>query len=114
MFREKHNKILIILLFIGFQHAGAKAPTDGNGWYQAAVTARQDERISDAYEALKEAEALSFSPVRLSFERARLATLSDDQDKAAAELESIEQTGFAGVGFIVNDPILSSLEGHEY
>jgi len=92
--------------------AVAEVPTDGNGWYQAAVDARQDERFNDAYDALKEAEQLGFSPVRLSFERARLSTLSSDQDKAVEELVSIAETGFAAVGFIVNDPILSTLEGH--
>jgi len=112
MFRENNNKILIIMLITWSSLAVGESPVDGNGWYQAAVAARQEARISDAYDALDKAEELEYSPLRLSFERARLDTLSNEPDKAVAELASMAETGFTSVGFIVNDPILSSLEGH--
>jgi len=112
MIREITSKLLIIIILSSHQLAFAEPPTDGAGWYQLAVTARQEERISEAYEALKKAEELEFSPARLNFERARLATLSDDQDKAVAELVALAESGFTSVGYITNDPILSTLEGH--
>ena len=112
MFREKINKIMILLILLGSSLAYAEQPTDGAGWYQAAVAARQEERINDAYEALMKAEEFEFSPPRLNFERARLATLSGDQDKAVAELVALAESGFTSVGYITNDPILSSLDGH--
>ena len=88
-----------------------ETPTDGNGWYQAAVTARQEERFSDAQDALNKAEELEFLPIRINFERARLYTLTDDIEAAVAEVESIAASGFTSVGFIVNDPILNTLAG---
>jgi len=112
MFRETSNKLLIIIILIWSSVAVGESPTDGDGWYQAAVAAREDDRISEAYDALEKAEELDFSPVRISFERARLNTLTNDQDKAVEELESIAESGLAVLGFIVNDPILSTLEGN--
>jgi hypothetical protein len=111
MFREKLSKLLIINLILWSSLALGESPTDGNGWYQAAVAARQEERISDAYDALDKAEELEFSPIRLSFERARLSTLEGDFDEAVGYVTAIAETGFTSVGYIVNDPILSSLEG---
>ena len=86
---------------------------DGSGWYQSAQAAREASDYPAAHEALKMAEQLEFSPVRISFERARLHTLAAEHDLAIAELEAIAATGFTAVGFIVNDPILGSLEGDE-
>ena len=86
---------------------------DAGGWYQNAQDARQAEKYQEAHEALAIAEQMEFSPVRISFERARLHTLVGDRAQAAAELEAIAASGFASVGFIVNDPILGTLEGNE-
>ena len=111
MFREKFNKILIIITLIWSSLAMGETPTDGSGWYQAATTARQEERFDDAFDALDKAEELEFAPVRINFERARLYTLTNDRDAAAAEVVAMAESGFTGVGYIVNDPILSTLEG---
>jgi len=113
MFREKYNKVLIIILITWSSLAISEAPTDGNGWYQAAVTARQEERIDDAFEALKKAEELEFSPIRINFERARLHTMDNNREAAAAEVAAMAESGFTSVGYIVNDPILSTLQGEE-
>ena len=48
---------------------------DGSDWYQSAQAAREANDYPAAHEALKMAERLEFSPVRISFERARLHTL---------------------------------------
>jgi len=113
MFLEKNNKLLIIIIIMWSSLAAGETPTDGNGWYQAAVTARQDERIDDAFEALKKAEELEFSPIRINFERARLHTLGNNREAAAAEVAAMAESGFTSVGYIVNDPILSTLQGEE-
>lgn len=88
-------------------------PPDAGGWYQLARDARQEERYQEAHDALDVAAQLEFSPVRISFERARLYTLADDHAKAVVELEAIAATGFTSVGFIENDPILNNLAGND-
>ncbi len=112
MFREKLYKILIIIVFAVPIPVLAETPTDGNGWFQQAQAARQAERFDEALHALEEAESLGFSSLRINFERARLYTLRGDEGKAIAELEAIAAAGFTAVGFIVNDPILNTLDGH--
>ena len=111
MFLRKHRKLLINIALLLPIVAAAETPTDGQGWYQLAVTSRQSEQYSEAFDALSNAERLAFAPVRIGFERARLHTLANDRDKAVAEVEAIAATGFTSVGYIVNDPILSTLEG---
>lgn len=113
MFRETVAKILIIGVITHSPMVVAETPTDGAGWYQAAVTARGEERMDDAFEALEKAEELEFSPIRISFERARLYTASGDRATAAAEVAAMAQTGFTGVGYVINDPILNTLQGEE-
>jgi hypothetical protein len=93
--------------------ADSPPPLDGNGWFQSAQDARQAEKYDEAHEALKMAERLEYSPIRINFERARLYTLTDDRDQALAALDAIAATGFTSVGFIVNDPILDTLAGDE-
>ena len=110
---RKSFKSLIILALLAPVFAGAQTPTDGNGWFQLAVESRQNDQFSEAYDALKKAERLGFAPVRISFERARLHTLANETDEAVAEIESIAEAGFTSVGYIVNDPILSTLDGNE-
>ena len=112
-FLGKTLKLLIIIALSVPALADSPPPPDGSSWYQSAQVARQAEHYQEAREALKMAEELEFSPVRISFERARLHTLTNNHDLAVAELESIAATGFAGVGFIVNDPILATLQGDE-
>jgi hypothetical protein len=111
MFRDKSNKILISILILWSSLALGEKPSDGAGWYQAAVEAREAERYDDARDALKKAEELEFSPIRINFERARLYTAKGDRAAAAAEVEALAESGFTGVGYVVNDPILSTLKG---
>ena len=112
-FLGKFYKVLIIITLLTPAMADSPPPLDGSGWYQRAQAAREANDYPAAHEALKMAEQLEFSPVRISFERARVHTLAADHDLAIAELEAIAATGFTGVGFIVNDPILGTLEGDE-
>jgi len=111
MYREKTSKVLFIIVIAWSSLVVAETPTDGAGWYQAAAEARQEERLDDAHEALNKAEELEFSPIRINFERARLYIAAGDRAAAAAEVEAMAESGFTGVGYIVNDPILSTLEG---
>ena len=112
-FLGKLYKALIVIALSTPVIADSPSLPDGSGWYQSAQAAREASDYPAAHEALKMAEQLEFSPVRISFERARLHTLVAEHDLAIAELEAIAATGFTAVGFIVNDPILASLEGDE-
>lgn len=112
MIREKYYKKLILLVFIFGISTAQEPPKDADGWYQAAVEAREAGQLNAAFEALEEAEKLGLAGLRVGFERARLNALADRPDDAVAELQSIADTGFTSVGFIVNDPILSSLAGN--
>ena len=109
--REKIYKSLILVILAAPVLADSPAPLDGEGWFSTARAAREAGRFDEAHKALELAEQLEFSPVRISFERARLHTLADKRDAALDELDSIVATGFTSVGFIVNDPILGSLAG---
>jgi hypothetical protein len=86
-------------------------PEDAAGWFAAAQDAREAGTLDQAFAALDEAAAGGFAPVRISFERARLLTLSGDRDAAVAQLEGLAANGFTAVGFIEGDPILSTLAG---
>jgi hypothetical protein len=86
-------------------------PEDAGAWFQLAVSSRQAERYDAAFTALARAEALEFSPVRVSFERARLYVLLDDADAAVAELQHVASSGFTAVNFITGDPLLATLAG---
>ena len=108
---RKTFKLLISIALLSPALVAAQTPTDGNGWFQLAVESRENEQFSEAYNALSKAEQLGFAPVRIGFERARLHTLANEPDAAVAEIESIAASGFTSVGYIVNDPILNSLEG---
>ncbi len=90
----------------------AETPTDAAGWFRQAQAAREAGATDEAFAALDSAEELGFAPLRLQFERARLHTLDDEPGDAVAALQAIADTGFTAVGFIVNDPILNTLEGH--
>ena len=113
LIRIKPLSILIILGIFSQSAATTPLPQDAAGWFQVAVDAREAEDYKKAHDALGVAAEMEFSPVRISFERARLYTLAKDPGKAVAELESIATTGFISVGFIVNDPILGSLKGND-
>lgn len=108
---EKVSKILIIIVLTSPALADSPPERDAAAWHQYAVEARQADNYDEAFHALAKAEEMGFSPVRVSFERARLHTLTGDGDRAVDELEAIAATGFGGVGFITNDPILSKLAG---
>lgn len=107
----KTCKYLINIILMAPILVAAQTPADGNGWFQVAIESRQNEQFNEAHDALNNAERMGFAPVRISFERARLHTLANETDKAVAEIESIAASGFTSVGYIVNDPILNSLEG---
>ena len=90
----------------------AEDPGNAAAWFQLAVSARQAERYTTALNALAKAEKLEFSPVRISFERARLNVLAGDHEAAVGQLQSIASSGFTAVHFITGDPLLGTLEGH--
>jgi hypothetical protein len=110
--REIHYKILIILSLIFTISVLAAPPPDGAEWFARAQESRQDGDYGAALEALEEAERAAFAPIRLAFERARIQTLTDNQDAAVAELQALADNGFNGLGFITGDPVLSTLAGH--
>jgi hypothetical protein len=91
--------------------AFAQTPVDAAGWFAAAQDAREAGALDQAFDALNKAAAGGFAPVRISFERARLSTLSGDREAAVAELEDLATNGFTAVGFIIGDPILLALAG---
>ncbi|MBT8108583.1 MAG: hypothetical protein KJP17_10125 [Gammaproteobacteria bacterium] len=91
----------------------ADSHRDATGWFAEAVNLREAGHYVEASEALAEAEALEFSGVRIAFERARLAALTDKPGEAVAQLQGIADAGFTALGFIVNDPILGELRGNE-
>lgn len=109
--REKCDNKLIVLLLLASSVVPASVP-DGAEWFERAQAARQDENYVAALEALEQAERASFSPIRIVFERARIATLTDDSEAAVAQLRALADSGFNGLGYITGDPILSTLEGH--
>jgi len=110
-FLGKMWNALIIIGLTSIAMADSPPELDGSGWYQSAQAAREAEDYDKAHEALDAAEKLEFSPIRINFERARLHTLADERDKAVAAVEAIAASGFTSVGYIVNDPILSTLKG---
>jgi hypothetical protein len=104
------NKILIIIVLVPLISA-AESNKDAAGWFAEAVSLREAGRHVEASEALAEAEALEFSALRIAFERARLDALTGKTEDAVARLRGIANAGFSAVGFILNDPILATLEG---
>lgn len=87
-------------------------PEDAAAWFQLAVSERHAERYSTALDALNKAEELSYAPVRIRFERARLRVLADDAQGAVEELRALVSGGFAAVNFVTGDPLLASLDGY--
>jgi len=86
---------------------------DGQAWYLLARSAREAGDTEIAMDALARAEALEFAPVRIGFERARIAVMTDRPSDAENELQKIADTGFTSVQFFTNDPIINSLAGRE-
>ena len=111
MILKKVFNLLIILVFSISSLAWADTVRDAADWFDTAQAAREQGALEDAFAALEQAEKGGFAPLRVHFERARLLTLSGDADKAIAELEAVAASGFAGLGFITGDPILSTLAG---
>ena len=112
MIREIIYKYLILMVLISPAAVIADAPQGAAEWYQRAVAERQAEDFDAAWGALEEAERLGFSPIRVSFEKARLYAVAGDTDAAVAALEAIAASGFTAVGIIEGDPILGTLAGH--
>ena len=111
MSRETVYKWLIFLSLVFSISVFAMPPKDAGGWFEGAREARRSGDLVAAVEALDKAEQMGFAPLRVAFERARLHTLGESPELAIAELQSIAESGFASVGFITNDPILSTLAG---
>ena len=111
MDREKLYKWLIFGALVFTISVFAATPKDANEWFSLAQEARKGQQLREAHAALDNAEQLGFQPVRIAFERARLLTLSDQPEEAAAKLQAIADGGFTAVAFITGDPILSTLAG---
>ena len=86
----------------------AQSGDDAATWYQRAAEQRQAGDYDAAWSALREAERLGFSPIRVNFEKARLHTLGGKPDQAISALEAIAETGFSAVGIIERDPVLAT------
>ena len=102
---------MILLSLVFAISVFAASPPDGAEWFERAQAARQDENYGAALEALEKAEQESFSPIRITFERARIETMTENVDAAVAELQALADGGFNALGFITGDPILSTLAG---
>ena len=92
--------------------AFSQIPEDAAGWFAAAQEAREAGALEQAFDALEQASAGGFAPTRISFERARLLTMSGEKDAAVAELQGLADNGFTAVAFITGDPILRMLAGN--
>jgi hypothetical protein len=113
MFREIYYKWLIVCALAFVVTVLADTPPDAGDWFRTAQESRDGGDLAAAHEALANAERLGFAPARLGLERARLDVLENEPDKAVAELQSLAEGGFAAVGFITGDPILTGLAGIE-
>ena len=111
MILKNIGKLLIINSIIIGSFSAAQEPQDAAGWFAAAQEARAAGALDEASEALEKASAGGFAPVRVSFERARLLTLSGDGDAAIALLQGLADNGFSAVAFVTGDPILATLAG---
>ena len=103
---------MIFSVLLAQTSAWSQVSNDAAEWFAAAQEARSTGSLAEAFAALERAEAGGFAPQRLSFERARLLTLSGKTDAAIAELEALADTGFTAVAFITGDPILKTLAGN--
>ena len=111
MIIKKLYKPLIFIIITFPNLAAAEIERDPADWFATAQAARQEGDLEAAFAALEMAAEGGFAPLRVSFERARLLTLSGDTGKAVAELEAVAATGFTGLAFIEGDPILNKLPG---
>jgi hypothetical protein len=85
---------------------------DGQAWYDLAGTARAAGAADVAERALRQAEGLQYSPLRIGLERARIAIVQQNPRAATGELQKIADSGFTGVQVITNDPLISRLAGY--
>lgn len=111
MVLKRINKLLIIIYFTISPLAFSQTPEDAAGWFSAAQEAREAGALDQAFDALEKASTGGFAAARISFERARLLTLSGKTDAAIAELQALADNGFNAVAFITGDPIINTLEG---
>lgn len=111
MILKKLSNRLIISLIIFPSLAMSQIPEDPARWFAAAQEAREAGALEQAFNALEQAATGGFAPARVSFERARLLTLSGKKDAAVAELQALADNGFTTVAFITGDPILNMLAG---
>lgn len=112
MILKNVSNLLIIIVILSTSPALSQVPEDAAGWFAASQEAREAGSLEQAFDALEQAEAGGYAPVRVSFERARLLTLSGDTSAALAELEALAANGFTAVAFITGDPILNTLAGN--
>ena len=95
----------------GYAALVAQEPENGQAWYRLAVSHRETGDLGKSREAIARAEDLGFAPLRVTFEKARIAAVDGDTAVAVAELQSMVDAGFSGVGFVNQDPVLSALAG---
>ena len=88
------------------------ADTQGLDWFNLAIKAREADKLDVAEKSLQKASALSFSPIRIGIEQARQSTVAGDRDEAVATLRGLFDQGFAAVGVLTSDPVLSGLYGY--
>jgi len=85
----------------------------GQTWFEFASKARVAGNLDIAKQALDRAERLEVSPIRIVLERTRLDVASKNNVGAVAHLQALLDTGFTAIGFISNDPVISSLTGND-
>lgn len=91
--------------------AELEGTTDGSAWLLLGRDARNAGDFETAEMALDKAEETGFSPPSVNFERARLAVAGGDPDAAEDVLQGMIDSGFTGLNFMINDPVVGSLAG---
>lgn len=86
--------------------------TPGTEWFEFAIKARGADQPEIAAEALDRAAAAGVSPVRIGVEKARQFVAMGEPASAVNELRNLFGQGFTAVGFLTNDPVINTLQGH--
>jgi hypothetical protein len=83
----------------------------GQEWFALAGKAREADDLDVATKALERAAELEFSPIRLGMEKARILVAGGNPEKAVGELQTLLDSGFSSVGFVIADPVINSMAG---
>ena len=81
-------------------------------WFALAQKAREANELGTALLALDRAEENGLSPIQYGVEGARLEIAGGDKDTAVTALRGVFEQGFTSVGFLGNDPVISTLAGY--